>query len=97
MNLAHIIKKPVITEKSLSITKDNRYTFEVDVLSTKGQIKEAVEHFFNVDVISVRTVKIPGVIKRTGRRRLPKVMGDTKKAIVEIKPGQSIKAFEIKG
>jgi large subunit ribosomal protein L23 len=94
MNIAHLIKKPVITEKSLEAVKLNHYTFEVDVRANKHQIKQAIEDHFKVDVIAVSTTINRGVIKRTGRRRLPRIQSDIKKAIVEIKPGQKIKVFE---
>lgn len=94
MNLAHLIKRPIITEKSLEATKLNRYTFEVNAKATKNQIKQAVTEQFNVDVIRVSTSIIKGVIKRTGRRRLPTMKPNIKKAIIEIKKGQTIKVFE---
>ena len=97
MNLTHLIKKPVVTEKSLEATKLNRYTFEVDTSSTKSQIKQAVESAFDVDVIKVNTSTNKGVIKRTGRKKLPRKMPNSKKVIVEIKSGQSIKIFETQG
>jgi large subunit ribosomal protein L23 len=97
MNLAHILKAPIITEKTLEAVKKNRYTFRVDKLATKYQIMAAVNHYFDVDVVSVATSITPGHAKRTGRRRLPTTTVDTKKAIVEIKPGQKIAVFEVKG
>ena len=87
MNLAHLIKRPIITEKSLEATKLNRYTFEVDAKATKNQIKQAVTEQFSVDVIKVSTNITKGVIKRTGRRRLPTMKPNTKKAIIEGKTG----------
>jgi large subunit ribosomal protein L23 len=97
MNLKYVIKKPIITEKSLTATKDNRYTFEVDALANKDQIKSAVKLMFDVDVTAVRTSIKKPVSTRTGRRRLPGTTSLTKKAIVEIKQGQTIKVFETKG
>lgn len=97
MDQAHILKQPVITEKSLNDTKLNRYTFLVDKNATKGQVAQAVESVFKVDVVSVRTSKNKGVERRTGRRRLPTLTPTRKKAIVQIKKGQSIKVFETTG
>ncbi len=93
----HIIKQPLITEKTLSDTKLNRYTFLVDKNATKGQVAQAVEAVFKVDVVSIRTSKIKGVARHTGRRRLPTTTKTRKKAIVELKKGQSIKVFETTG
>lgn len=94
MNIAHIIKKPIITEKSLEAVKLNRYTFAVDKKANKHQIKKAVESYFKVDVVRVSTSTTKGIIKRTGRRRLPRKQPDLKKAIIEIKAGQKITSFE---
>lgn len=97
MSLKYIMKKPVITEKSIVATGNQQYTFEVDMRASKGQVKEAIQQQYGVDVISVNTVKTAGKSRRTGRRRLPSVTSDTKKAIVQIKAGQKIEAFEVKG
>lgn len=97
MNIRTIIRKPIITEKSLSITKDNNYTFEVDKNATKDQIKVALKKMFQVDVIAIRTsIKKPKSVS-TGKRRLPGKTNTIKKAIAQIKPGQTIKIFETKG
>lgn len=97
MNLKYIIKRPIITEKSLEATKNNCYTFEVAARATKDQIKAAMKSLFEVDAVSVRTIVKQPVSKSTGRRRLPGQTAEIKKAIVEIKPGQTIKVFETKG
>ena len=38
-----IIKRPIITEKSMSMTEDKRYTFEVAKDANKIEIAKAVE------------------------------------------------------
>lgn len=96
MALTHVLIQPLITEKSLEATKANRYTFVVTPSATKGQIKEAVEKYFQVEVARVHTVMNRGQQTRTGRRRLPKITPDTKKAVVTLKKGQSISIFETK-
>lgn len=97
MNLRTIIKRPVITEKSLGITKDNKFTFEVDRNATKTQIKQAVKQLFGVDAVSVSTLIKKSITTTTGKKRLPSKSPIIKKAIVRIKQGQSIKIFETKG
>jgi large subunit ribosomal protein L23 len=92
-----IIRRPVITEKSLADTKLNKYTFEVTPRATKPQIKEAVKTTFGVDVVGIATIKTASKSKRTGRRRLPTSSPATKKAVVQLKPGQTIKLFETTG
>jgi large subunit ribosomal protein L23 len=92
-----IIKKPVITEKSLGTTKSQRYTFIVDSRATKNAVKAAVKAVFGVDVVRITTVKSKSDTRRTGRRRLPRVVTPVKKAVIEVKSGQTIKQFETIG
>jgi len=94
VKLKDIIKKPIITEKSISQTAVGEYTFAVDRLATKGQIKQAVRQFFGVDVVRVRTITIKGKTKRVGKLRKIVRLSDWKKAIVKLKEGQKIKYFE---
>ena len=88
-----IIRRPVITEKT-SIQKEvsNQFTFEVDRLANRVEIKKAVESIFNVKVAVVRTMQVKGKTKRrgwiVGKRR------DWKKAIVTLMPGERIDFFE---
>lgn len=97
MNPTFIIKKPIITEKSLAASKDNVYTFEVARQATKTQIKAAIKKLFDVDVVAIRTSINKPVSVSTGRRRIPGKSSAVKKAIVQVKQGQSIKVFETKG
>ena len=97
MNITTLIKRPIITEKSLATTKNNNYTFAVDRHATKTQIKQAIKQLFGVDVVNVRTSIKKAVSISTGKKRMPGQTPVTKKAIVEIKAGQSIKVFETKG
>ena len=59
MNLYDVIKKPVITEKSMIALEAGKYTFEVDTRAHKLLIKQAVEAAFEgVKVASVNTVTV---------------------------------------
>ena len=79
-----VILKPVVTEKSMSIMADKKYTFYVHPEATKIQIKQAVEKMFDgVKVESVNTMNLAGKSKRRGY-----IVGKTKKrkkAIVKLK------------
>ncbi|OPX43017.1 50S ribosomal protein L23 [Ruminiclostridium hungatei] len=77
-----IIIKPHITEKSNMEIASGKYTFIVDVKSTKTEIKKAVEALFSVKVLQVNTMKYEGKVKRTGVHEGPRA--DWKKAIVKI-------------
>mgnify|MGYP002683089821 FL=1 len=91
---AYLIKKPVITERSLSLAnKQNVYTFEVLMNAHKGQIKQAVEDVFEVKVLEVNTVVRHRVKKKTCRKRISSVTPKTKKAYVKLAKGQTIALF----
>ena len=96
MNQSFILIKPLVTEKSLAAQKLNIYSFEVSPKADKNQIRVAVETMFKVNVTKVRTSILKGVTKRTGRKRLPTKTQTQKKALVTLKPGQSIAVFEVK-
>lgn len=95
MDLSIVIKKPIITEKSLRQAQtQNVYTFEVDSRANKGNIKEAVEKYLGVKVVKVTTLNLPGKPKRVGRKRQVKYTTGRKKAMIKVKKGQSIDIFE---
>jgi large subunit ribosomal protein L23 len=71
---------------------EGKYAFEVDKKATKPQIKQAVEKAFNVKVTAVNIIMHPGKTRSLGRRSLP--AHPWKKAIVTLKPGDSIELFE---
>lgn len=89
-----VLQKPVITEKSIANTALGVYTFEVAGSATKGEIKEAVERAFAVHVVSVRTARVAGKTRRTGRLRKIAYTSAKKKAYVKLKEGQKIEVFE---
>ena len=73
MNSYDIIKRPIITEKSMQVLTDRegneirRYTFEVPKTVNKLEIKYAVEEVFGVKVAKVNTMNYAGKLKRMGR------------------------------
>ncbi|MCI7125088.1 MAG: 50S ribosomal protein L23 [Agathobaculum sp.] len=77
-----VIRKPVITERSMQGIADNKYTFEVAADAGKIEIKKAVEEIFGVKVAKVNTIKLPGKWKRMGVHvgKRP----DIKKAVVTL-------------
>lgn len=91
-NPRDILKRPVITEKSMSLTADGKYTFLVDPGANKIEIKKAVEELFKVNVMKVNTMNKKGKAKRVRNivGRTPAV----KKAIVTLKEGDKIELFE---
>ncbi len=88
-----IVKTHISTERSSRLReKNNEYVFEVDKEANKHTIKRAVEVLFKVKVDHVRTVVMPGKIRRMGRYE-----GKTptwKKAFVRLKKNEVITVFD---
>jgi large subunit ribosomal protein L23 len=87
-----IILRPIVTEKSMNLLADNKYTFLVDKKANKTEIKSAIESIFKVKVENVSTMIIKGKPKRMGRYEGKKP--DRKKAVVTLKAGQKIRIFD---
>ena len=89
-----VILKPVVTEKSMNIMADGKYTFLVHPDATKTQIKEAVEKMVDgTKVKSVNTLNIAGKTKRRGMT-FGKT-AKTKKAVVTLAEGsKEIEIFQ---
>ena len=62
-----IVIAPIITEKSMSVIADKKYTFKVATDANKVEIAEAVEKLFGVEVAKVNTVNVRGHKRRMGR------------------------------
>lgn len=82
-----VIKKPVVTEKSMANQQKSVYTFIVAPDATKPEVKHSVEKAFNVKVEDVRTVKVKGKYKRMKNQLLQGRRKDWKKAYVTLKEG----------
>ena len=81
--LAHdIIRRPIITEKSMDQVADRKYTFEVAKGANKIEIKNAVEEIFGVKVEKVTTCRVLGKVKRMGATFGKRA--DWKKAVVKL-------------
>ena len=82
-----VIRKPLVTEKSMANQQKNVYTFIVDPSANKPEVKHAVEKAFNVKVQEVRTLKMKGKRKRMKNMFLEGQRKDVKKAFVTLKEG----------
>ncbi|MFS8651380.1 MAG: 50S ribosomal protein L23 [Caldibacillus sp.] len=67
MDARDIIKRPIITERSMDLQEDRKYTFEVDIRANKTQVKHAIEEIFGVKVKKVNIMNYKGKFKRMGR------------------------------
>ena len=89
-----VVLRPVITEKSMNMMADKKYTFYVNPQATKTQVKDAVEKLFaGTKVVSVNTMNLDGKKRRRGM-----VEGRTakkKKAVVTLSADSAdIEIFE---
>ena len=85
--VSDIILKPLITEKSQVMNQDECYVFEVNPKSTKNEIKDAIQKFFDVKVKDIRTSIKPGKKVLRGGRPVGK-RSKQKKAFITLKEGK---------
>lgn len=84
-----VVFGPHVTEKTVNISEEsNRTAFKVSIDATKLEIKKAVEQLFEVKVEDVRTIKVKGKTKISGKRVGKRK--DWKKAYVKLAEGSSI-------
>lgn len=83
-----VIRYPLLTEKSNSLTEKSQYFFAVDLKANKTEIKKAVENLFQVKVYSVNTLIKKGKQKTFKGRR--GTQSDLKKAMVCLAPGYKL-------
>ena len=90
MDLKHIIRQPLITEKSLLQAHQGQFSFVVDRRANKLQIKQAIRTLFHVTPVKISTRVIKGKPKRVWGTRHYYRTSDRKIATVWLKHGQSI-------
>ena len=91
MDPSQVILRPIVSEKSYALAAADRYTFRVHPDAHKTLIRQAVERLFDVHVVEVRTMNVRSKPKRRGL-----TSGRTrgwKKAIVQVKAGETIPIF----
>ena len=88
-----IVKRPIVTERSMEGAADHKYVFEVDRGSNKIEIRQAIEQIFGVKVKCVNTMSLKGKVKRMGVHIGKR--NDWKKAIVTLtEDSKGIEFFE---
>jgi len=85
---ARVLEHAHVTEKASDLADVNQYVFKVAKSANKKEIARAIESYYQVDVVGVNTVNVPGKRKRRGRGIA--VEPGYRKAIVKIKKGQTI-------
>lgn len=93
MELTHVIKKSMITEKANRWLEEGKYTFQVAREATKKEIKKAIEKFFKVKVKSVRAMIAKGKERSVGIGRRQTRTTNWKKAIIQLVEGDKIDIF----
>jgi large subunit ribosomal protein L23 len=92
MEHSQVLIRPVVSEKSYVLSAAGKYTFRVHPDAHKTEIRQAVEALFDVHVVEVRTASVKSKPKRRGN-----TSGRTrrwKKAIVEVRSGETIPIFQ---
>jgi large subunit ribosomal protein L23 len=79
--LYEILERPLITEKSVHLSQQGRYSFRCKTSANKIEIRQAIEQAYGVKVGNVNTLTVKGKTKRVGRAR-PGKIADWKKAII---------------
>ncbi|MBQ3200196.1 MAG: 50S ribosomal protein L23 [Firmicutes bacterium] len=90
-NYCDVLVKPMISEKTIGMIDENKYTFVVAMDANKIEIAHAVEEAFKVKVVDVTTKICKGKVKSMGRYSGKRP--DIKKAVVTLREGDSIEMF----
>lgn len=92
-----IIKKPVVTEKSIALAnQDNMFTFEVDRQANKHQVAQAISQLYGVKVLKVHSISRSAQTIKTGKKRVTAQTARTKKAVVTLAKDHKIDLFDTK-
>jgi large subunit ribosomal protein L23 len=92
MQTHEILVRPIVTERASAMTdRLNQFVFEVHADANKHQIRDAIETVYGVNVEAVRTMMVPGKLKRRGQS--VGKQSNWKKAVVQLKKGETIDFF----
>jgi large subunit ribosomal protein L23 len=89
---SQVLLAPIVSEKSYAATTTGRYTFKVHQSAHKTQIRQAVEELFDVKVMRVNVIKVQAKPKRRGQ--IKGTRPGWKKAVVQLRAGDTIEIFE---
>ena len=92
MHAGQVILAPIVSEKSYAASVRGSYTFRVHNDAHKTQIRQAVEELFEVKVERVNVIKVPAKPKRRGA--IKGTRQGWKKAVVQLRAGDTIEIFE---
>ena len=90
-----VIRRPIVTERSVEGASEHKYTFEVARDATKIDIRRAAEEIFGIKVLSVNTMNVRGKKKRYAAGRPEGTTPSWKKAIITTtEDSKSIEFFD---
>ncbi len=92
LHASQVILAPVVSEKSYAASVRGTYTFRVHSDAHKTQIRQAVEEMFEVKVARVNVIKVQAKPKRRGLYKGTRP--GWKKAVVQLRAGDTIEIFE---
>ena len=92
MHASQVVLAPIVSEKSYAASVRGSYTFRVHPDAHKTQIRQAVEELFDVKVTRVNVIKVQSKPKRRGLFRGTRP--GWKKAVVQLRAGDTIEIFE---
>ena len=86
-NAFEVIIAPVVSEKTMKLSGDGKYTFEVHSKAGKIEIAKAVEEIFNVKVAHVNVMNYLGKSKRSRTSVKMGKCADWERAVVTLAEG----------
>ena len=87
-----VLLAPVVSEKSYNLIDERKYAFKIHPDAHRTQVRQAVEQLFDVHVERVNILKVQAKPKRRGL--IKGTRPGWKKAIVQVREGETIPIFE---
>ena len=87
-----VLLAPVVSEKSYNLIDERKYAFKIHPDAHRTQVRQAVEELFDVHVERVNILKVQPKPKRRGL--IKGMRPGWKKAIVQVREGETIPIFE---
>ncbi len=87
------LKRPLISEKSMSNVANGQYAFMIYPEATKNSISDEIEKLYKVKVEKVRIVNLPAKSKNFRRRK--GMQSARPKAYIWLQKGQKLPGFEL--
>ncbi len=94
LGINNVLVAPINTEKSVGMS--GKYTFQVHLDADKSLVKEAVNHFYGVDVVKVCIVNLKEKKKSGAKGKESTRRKGMKKAIITLKDGQTLNFNDFK-